>query len=79
MDSANSCLDGLIDRFREDFPELNDNYVSFFTLCALGFSNNAITILQQTTISTVYNRRSKLKNAIKNSGCENSKQYLRYL
>lgn len=77
--AVNLRYDGIIDRLREDFPNLNENHVQFFALCVLDFSNRIISLLQGTTINTTYNRRSELKKMFRSVGTRRGREYLGYL
>ena len=77
--AVNESMDRLIQRFRDDFPALNESDVQLFTLYVLGFSPRAISIMQGISINNVYTRKSNLKKSIEKSMVENAEEYLSFL
>ena len=60
-ENINEYYDGIILRFRSDFPELTSADVALFTLIVAGFKSPAIALYLKTAISTIYSRKYKLK------------------
>ena len=71
--------DGLMSKFRNQFPELKESDCMLYLYSIAGFSARAISILIDEKIEVVYNRKSRLKTKIKNSKSENKTLFLNYL
>ena len=76
---VNKHLDNLMKRFRTDFPKLHSWEYSMFLLFTLGFSANAIAIIQGVKIDIIYSRKAALKRKIKESHAESNLEYTEVL
>lgn len=77
--TVDTHLDGIVTRFKADFPNLSDNEYRLFLLWLTGFSNQSLSLLFATTPENIYARKSRLKRKIKNSNSSFSNEYLEYL
>ncbi len=75
----NRKLDNLILKLRDDFPDFNENYINLYIFSLLKFNSAAISILQNSSINTIYSRKSKLKKRIMKKDCANKDLYLRFI
>lgn len=75
----NNNLNNLISDFRNDFPKLNDKFIQMFILLVLNFNLNSIALLQNSSLQTIYSRKSKLKKNISFNCTPRRDEYLRFL
>lgn len=75
----NKRLDNLILKLRDDFPDFNENYINLYIFSLLRFDYAAISVLQNSSINTIYSRKSKLRKRIMKKVCANKDLYLRFL
>lgn len=78
-ENVNMYADGLMSKFRNQFPELKESDCMLYLYSIAGFSARAISILIDEKIEVVYNRKSRLKTKIKNSKSVNKTLFLNYL
>lgn len=72
--------DGILTKFRSDFPNLKPHDYLLFLYQALGFSANAIALfLHEDKVTTIYNRKFRLKLKIKGSTSTEKQYYLSIL
>lgn len=72
-------LDGVMTNFKKDFPDVQNWEYSLFLLNILNFSTFTISLIQDTNVNVIYNRKNKLKNKIKSKGAAIAEKYLKYL
>lgn len=77
--TVNSNIDGLMERFRCEFPGLNDYEYHLYLLLVLRFSSQAICLLQGITPDKLYNRKSSLKRKLASSGKAHSDEFLGFI
>lgn len=75
---VNGYNNGLIDRFRADFPKLSKSRFRFALYLFCGFSLPSISIFTGMELRNVYVHKSRLKSAISGSGSPHKAEYLRY-
>ncbi len=74
------AYDNLYSDFITDFPATNEDDLKIFIFSILGFSGSSIAwFLKNITVTSVYDRKKRLKNRIKTSGATNRERYLEYL
>ncbi len=76
---ADQYLNGIMSRFRNDYPNLNDWEYTLFLYNILGFSNRAVCIFQNIKLEKYYNRKSSLKRKIETRTDSDTSEYLEYL
>ncbi len=77
---VNDAFDNLFTRFKTDFPNLRQGEYNLFVYSVLGFSASTITVfLGEKSVSTLYERKRRLRNKIKASSIINKTEYLGYL
>ena len=70
-------IDCLTQSFRKDYPNINRADYLLFIYSVLGFSSVAISLfLKEDDVKSVYNRKRRLKDKIKNSTVEHRHKYL---
>ena len=74
--SADQYTDGVYTAFRRDFPRLRSEDYRLFLYLMAGFSARSISLLLDEKIEVVYNRKSRLKARIRNSGAARKEEYL---
>lgn len=67
-DIVNTYLDGIVLKVREQIPSLSAGDIKFLTYLYAGFSPRAVCIFTDIKIKNFYNRRSRLKERILDSG-----------
>lgn len=76
---VDSKMDRLITRFKNDNPKLTPPERKMFLFMVYGFSNKAISVLQNVKVEVIYNRRSMLKKKIAEHCISDAKEeYLQY-
>ena len=77
--SVNRVCCNIMAEFRYDFPNLREMDYKLFLYTILGFSASTITMfLKESKISSIYERKRRLKDRIKKSEKENTSKYLEY-
>lgn len=79
VDTINRHSDGVIEKFRADFPKIKEVDVRLFIYHVLGLSASAISLILEEQKDVIYNRKSRLKSKIKKSGVADAAMYLSYL
>ena len=69
-------LNGIMTAFHEEFPDIKTKDYLFFGFFALGFDATVISHFMDTTVNTVYIRKSRLKKQIEESSAEHKSQFL---
>lgn len=75
---VNGYNNGLMDRFRTDFPKLSKSRFRFALYLFCGFSLPSISIFTGVELRNVYVHKSRLKSLIYGSGSPYKAEYLRY-
>lgn len=73
---VNETLDNIIVRFKNEFPELCQDDVTFFMLNVAGLSPRAIGLFMKIKLKTVYTRKTRLKDRILNSKSDHIDEFL---
>lgn len=77
---ANDNFDGVMEKLKTDLPNLKKADCSLFLFSVFGFSINTIAaILGEDRVTTVYDRKKRLKRKLKELGEEKYLGYSRYL
>jgi type II secretory pathway pseudopilin PulG len=76
---ANKYMNNLMADFRSAMPELKEADCQLFLYCLLGFSSRSISLFLDEKIEVVYNRKSRLKNKIKQSVSERKEEFLTHM
>ncbi|MGN0238130.1 MAG: tetratricopeptide repeat protein [Lepagella sp.] len=76
---ANSMLDNIVDRFRNDFPKIREQDVTLMILSIANFNTNATSLFLDIEPNLVHSRKYKLKVRILNSDSIYKDEYLSYL
>lgn len=76
---ANSMLDNIVDRFRNDFPKMREQDVTLMVLSIANFNAPAISLFLDIDPNLVHSRKYKLKVRILNSDSIYKDEYLSYL
>lgn len=76
--TVNSHLDGILDRFATDYPELNDNEKTLFMYIVLGLSGKSIGFFMGISDDNVYTRKKNLRAKISEKGENVSAPYIEY-
>lgn len=77
---VDELFDGVVSRFRDDFPSLRKADYGLFLYSILGFSASTISIfLKEDNVISVYERKRRLRNKIKNSNVPSRTLYLEFL
>lgn len=75
----NGELDGIMHKFRYDFPDLKESDYKLFSYIITGFSARTIASLTGFTTGSVYTKKNVLKSQIVKSDSPNKNLYYRYL
>ena len=75
---ANKYCDAILEKFKTDFPEIRPEDFRLFLYTVIGFSARAISLFMDEKVSVIYNRKSRLKNKIKDLESINREEYLKY-
>ena len=75
----NEELDGILDKFRSDFPGMKESDYKLFSYLITGFSARTVASLTGFTTGSVYTKKNALKTMVATSGSANKDLYLRYL
>jgi len=78
-DQVDKYTGGLFTMFKKDYPDFKESDRSLFLYLIMGFSARSISIFIDEKIEVVYNRKSRLKNKIRESNSGNKEKYLHYL
>lgn len=79
-DLINESCSGLMASLRADIPALKEVDYQMFIYLVFGFSTSAIALfLKEDDVSTIYNRKVRLKNKIKKLEAPKSALYLQYM
>ena len=74
---VDDLFDNVYSDLKTDMPNLTDKDYALFIYSVLGFSNNSIaTFLGETNITSVYNRKRRLKNKIHTLQSNNREKYI---
>lgn len=73
---VNDALDGIMTRFRNEFPDATKEDITIFLLNAAGLSQKAISLLTGIKLKSLYTKRARLKERILKSGVSGSNEYL---
>ena len=76
--ALNSQKDGLVSRFRSQYPDLKDEYVRLFCLQAAGFNSTTISTLLEKDKQYIYNKIWRLKTKIVYSDAPDRDVFLSY-
>lgn len=77
---VNLHYEGIIDRLRNDFPDMKESDYRLFICSILGFSNSVIAMfLGEEKITAVYARRKRLKAKFKASESQYKDEYIKVL
>lgn len=74
----NDGLDGLYDKFEDEFPNIKEADKRLFIYLVMGFSPRAISVLLSEKLEVVYNRKSTLKRRVKASNSPYKSIFMRY-
>lgn len=66
-------LDGVMSKLRSDLPNLKEKDVALFTYSAIGFDATIISHIMNTSVNSVYIRKSRLKNTIEEKASADNK------
>ncbi len=72
-------LDGIMTNIRNEVPELQEKDYIVFRLMAVGFDVTTISHLMNTTMNSIYIRKSRIKSRIEASSPEHKNQFLSIL
>lgn len=75
---VNGYNNGLMDRFKSDFPKLSKSRLRFALYLFCGFSLPSISIFTGMELRNVYVHKSRLKSLISGSDSPHKAEYLRY-
>lgn len=79
-DYINSVHNNIVHSFKKDFPNLKHEDYAVFVYSIVGFSQPTIaTFLNEQNVMSVYNRKKRLKQKIKDSNAKNADIYLKLL
>ncbi|MDE6190918.1 MAG: hypothetical protein K2G47_04760 [Muribaculum sp.] len=73
---VNDALDGIMTRFRNEFPDATKEDITIFLLNAAGLSQKAISLLTGIKLKSLYTKRARLKERILKSGVSGCNEYL---
>jgi len=75
----NADLDGIMEKLRREVPKLNRKDLILFGYFALGFDPTVISHFMNTSINTIYIRKSRMKKSIEESESEHKLEFLEIL
>ena len=75
---VNGYNNGLMDRFKDDFPKLSKSRFRFALYLFCRFSLPSISIFTDTELRNVYVHKSRLKSVVSGSDSPHKAEYLRY-
>lgn len=79
-DYVNMHYGGIVSKLRDDVPKLSDTDIRIFVFHCLGFSMNSIALfLKVDKVTSVYDRKKRLKKKIRSIGEERASIYLDFL
>ena len=73
---VNDAFDGIMTRFRNEFPDATKEDITIFLLNAAGLSQKAISLLTGIKLKSLYTKRARLKERILKSGVSGCNEYL---
>lgn len=77
---VDDAFGNLYSQFKTDYPDLRQGEYNLFVYSVLGFSASTITIfLKEKSVTSVYERKRRLRNKIKASPSARQEEYLAYL
>ena len=74
--NVNYFKDNLINKFKQEFPNISKEDYYLYLLWVSGFSTRAISVLTDKNINLTYKRKSRLKELISKSSSPNKELYL---
>lgn len=75
-DFLNSGMDDIMIRFRVEMPQLKEIDFTVFRFMAIGFDVTTISHLLNTTMNTIYIRKSRIKHQIETTDPEHKAQFM---
>lgn len=75
----NADLDGIMDKLRREVPKLNKKDCILFGYFSLGFDPTIISHFMNTSINTIYIRKSRMKKSIEESRAAHKSEFLEIL
>lgn len=75
----NADLDGIMDKLRREVPKLNKKDCILFGYFSLGFDPTVISHFMNTSINTIYIRKSRMKKSIEESRAAHKSEFLEIL
>lgn len=75
---SNKYGESIIEKFKSDFPDIRPEEIRLFLYTVIGFSARSISLFMDEKVSVIYNRKSRLKNKIKESEATHKEEYLKY-
>lgn len=78
-EQVNKCTDGIIQKLRNDVPDLSEIEYRQFCYHCVGFSGKLISIFFKEQVKTVYSRKFRLKKKIIQSKSPNATLFLEFL
>ena len=75
----NESLDGIISRLRQEMPRLKEMDYSIFCYMIIGFDSTTISHLLNTSLNTVYIRKTRMRQFIKEQNPKNMERFLEIL
>ena len=76
---VNDALDGIMTRFRNEFPDATKEDATIFMLNAAGLSQKAISLLTGIKLKSLYTKRARLKERIMKSDTAYKQDFIDYL
>ena len=73
---VNSSRNGILDKLKNDIPNLKSEEYKFFCYVFAGFSSRSISLLMHENVDTVYQHRSRWKKRFESMNIPNKKLYL---
>jgi DNA-binding NarL/FixJ family response regulator len=64
LDLINTAYDGIVDRIKEKFPQLNESEYKVICLIYAGFKPNQITLAMNLSINTIYKKTVKIRRKL---------------
>ena len=76
---VDDSLGGVLSRFHNQVPDIDDNDITFIALNIARLSPRAICLFLDIKVKTVYSKRKRLKDKIAASNATDKEQLIRYL
>lgn len=73
---VNSYRNGIVNKLRNEMPQLGDSELRFLIFLYAGFSAKAISIFTQDSVGNVYTKKSRIKSVISRSDAKNKQLFL---